>query len=102
MQERYRLNRNERRRIWRENGICISCGERPAAPKVMCFQCSVRYAGYQAERYKRLKENGICRQCGKAPAEPSQQDPTRLSCLCADCREKRREYIKCRQGKQSK
>ncbi len=103
----------ELRRWYKDNGICIACGQESAVQgQLRCFRCreKVREANrrnyerhrkerkertkqYHRERTVYLKSQGLCTKCGKRTPETGKV-------RCAICHAKdRREYHKRARGK---
>lgn len=79
----------ERRRQYREAGICTNCGKRPSRPgKVICEQCAYAKNVIHRQDYTFMRGLGLCPYCGRQP-EPGYV-------TCQSCLQWHKEYREAR------
>lgn len=77
---------DRRRKYFRENGLCLQCGNPISGGLLRCSVCLDKRRQYRSKRYQALKDAGLCVRCGS----PRGQNGTTI--LCWSCALYRRQY----------
>jgi hypothetical protein len=69
----------------RAAGLCVACGQQPAAAGTCCVACAAAKRAAEAARRERLRRAGICVDGAREPAASA-------ACRCPTCLEQQQEY----------
>jgi hypothetical protein len=70
----------------RAAGLCVACGQQPAAAGTCCVACAAAKRAAEAARRERLRRAGICVDCAREPAASA-------ACRCPTCLEQQRRRV---------